>query len=553
MIDILLIAVNARHSHTSLSVRYLHNALAYADIPSQLLETTINQPVEDILEEIMKTGADRLFFSCYIWNREVIQRVGMRLRALKPDIYIALGGPEVSFEPEWQLEDLPWADAVYCGEGERMLPRLLKDGGRPRGVHHCRELPDMDWEVFPYDDLNALRNRVLYYESSRGCPYGCAYCLSAKQKDVRWRPMELVKRDLMLFNHANVMRVKFVDRTFNANNERALEIWRFLAEIDNGVTSYQMEVSGALFTEEQISFLASVRPGLFQFEMGVQSTCPEALKAVSRNEDFSVVSKNARAILRAQRQHLHIDLIAGLPKESFSRFGQSFDDVIALRPQQLQLGFLKLLRGSPLWDARETYNLRHSPLPPYEILENDDISYAQLCQLRGVERVAELFYNSGRFAAQIEYLISREASAFAYFCGLAQEMPSTPLDQYDAHDLLYMHAIKHGADGALLSWLMLFDICRHERPRRLPRFCAECPLPLMRATRDIANAHGVLKHDCVYPFPADLPCLDAPEAPAGSFAAVVFSHGEKDIFGHAAFRVIDFFPWNEERSTKNIV
>lgn len=548
----LLIAINARHTHTSLAVRYLQNALDRNGISAAILETTINSPIERIMEDIAAHNAQRLLFSCYIWNREVIRAVGARCRALWPKAYIALGGPEVSYDGASQLAEMPWADAVFCGEGEELLPRLLAGGDCPRGVFSAAEDPAMDFTEFPYPDLAKLRKRVIYYEASRGCPFGCAYCLSA-QRRVRYRPMELVERDLRIFINSGIMRVKFIDRTFNADSTRAMAIWRFLAENDNGYTSYQMEVSGSLFTQEQLEFLCAARPGLFQLEIGVQSTCEKALAAIGRQEDFSAVAASVRALLRAGRQHLHLDLIAGLPGEDLTRFGKSFDDVIALRPHKLQLGFLKVLRGSPLWNRRESLGLQHSPLPPYEILQTESLPFRHICALHSVEHVTDIYHNSGRFSRQLAYALLREQSAFEYFLSLARSMPPSPPDQYDAHDLLFVHSLSRGCNSDMLKWLMLLDICLHERPRRFPRHCAQCPPQLLKAARSLAAQSGVSKQSFVCAFPVRvLPLTIAEKAPA-PFCVIAFDYEKRDLFGHAARDVIGYLENSVESNTKNRV
>ena len=338
----LLVAVNARYSHTNLAVRYLKNALEGAGIPAEFVEYTINQPVGEILADLCRSGARRFLFSCYIWNREYVCRLGEQLRLIDPDYVLLVGGPEVSFDPEEQLTALPWADGILAGEGEVLVPQVLAAQWRPQGVFQGTGYVDLDTLPFPYEPLDQLPHRVLYYESSRGCPFGCAYCLSSADRVVRTRSLDLVFQDLQRFLDARVMQVKFVDRTFNLDGDRALAIWEYLAAHDNGVTGFQMELGGDLTRPEAVELLRRARPGLFQLEIGVQSTCPAALEAACRSTDLDRLFANVRAVGEGGNVHQHLDLIAGLPGEGFCRFGQSFDQVVALRPQQLQLELRRL-------------------------------------------------------------------------------------------------------------------------------------------------------------------------------------------------------------------
>ena len=525
--DTLLIALNAKYSHTNPAVRYLRHALCSAGIAVEIAEFTINQPPREILTALAarvgESGAPRFLFSCYIWNITMVRQLGSDLRTLYPDCTIVLGGPEVGLDADSLPEQgFSFADAVVCGEGETVLPELLRTD-RPHGVH-TSDLPvDLDTLPFPYDDLALLQHRVIYYESSRGCPFRCAYCLSGGETRVRERSLPLVFDDLQRLLDARVMQVKFVDRTFNVQAARAEAIWSFLCEQDNGVTSFQMEVGGDLLTPGQIAVLNSARPGLFQLEVGVQSTCEAALLASCRQCDFARLSENVRALRAENRVHLHLDLIAGLPEEGFERFLCSFDEVFALTPHQLQLGFLKLLRGAPLYQKREQYQLLHSSYPPYEVLSTGALSFAEICRLRQMEEVVEIYYNSGRFSALLDDLLGREPSPARFFLALATFLPAQKPAKYDYYDYLFRFGRQRGGNEVRMAWLMRYDLCRHERPRRLPEHAAKA----------LGREHGALPtHDdpAVHMelFPFD------PAGGADAPVALAFDYRERDFCGRAA-------------------
>lgn len=520
----LLVAINAKYAHTNLAVRTLHNALEQAGIPSDFAEYTINQPVRDILSDIALRKADRILFSCYIWNRAYVCALGEQLRLLFPRALLALGGPEVSFEAEEQLASLPWADAIFCGEGETLLPLVLREKNA-HGVYYAEGCVDLDALPFPYADLPALSHRVVYYESSRGCPYGCSYCLSSADTHVRYRSLEKVFDDLHRFLDARVMKVKFVDRTFNLQPHRALAIWRYLMEHDNGVTAFQMELGGDLTTPEQLTLLKGARPGLLQFEIGVQSTCADTLQHFVRATDLDKLRLNVQAVRQAGGIHQHLDLIAGLPGETMKTFAQSYNDVLAMRPQQLQLGFLKLLRGSRLYARREALGLIFSPQPPYEILQTPSMSFSDLITLKAAEQATELYYNSGRFSNQLEELLAGVSDPFSLMMRLGQALQGVKLSQYDAYDHLYEFAMHEGRDPERMAWLMRLDLCLHEPPRRLPKHCAsEAPMELRK--RMIRTAHE--KDRYVDLFPASILGCGHEE-----WIAVSFDYAARDDSGQA--------------------
>jgi len=477
MRKILLVALNAKYSHTSLAVRKLCNALSASGIPAAFAEYTINQPVQELLSSLAAAAPDMLLFSCYIWNIQLVQRLGADFRKLFPQADILLGGPEVSFEAEALLARMPWADAILCGEGEELLPQLLQTQQHPRGVYHPKRNVILREQPFAYPDLDKLQNRVLYYESTRGCFYGCAYCLSSADREVRPLPLPHVFADLQRFLDARVMQVKFVDRTFNQLEGRALAIWQYLIEHDNGVTSFQMELGGDLFTQEQLDLLRTARAGLFQFEIGVQSTCKEALRLAARPTNFAKLKWAVGQIRAMGNIHQHLDLIAGLPGEGFAQFMQSYNEVFALQPEQLQLGFLKLLRGSRLWAQREALGLLHSDAPPYEILQTPQLTYGELARIKRVEEMTERYYNSGRFTHSLRYTLQFCRSPFEGLLALGETMPTGAIGKYAYYELLHQFCVAQGGDAEKCRWLLKYDLCLHERPRKLPACCPENVLP----------------------------------------------------------------------------
>lgn len=527
----LLVAINAKYSHTNLAVRSLKKVLDSAGIPAESAEFTINQTPDDVLREIVAFTPERVLFSCYIWNIAMVRRVGADLRLLFPEASILLGGPEVSFDAEKQLASMPWADGILCGEGEGQITRVLAED-RPRGVFYADGFVDLDTLPFPYEDLDALQNRVIYYESTRGCPFGCSYCLSSADRTTRTRSLPLVFADLQRLLDARVMQVKFVDRTFNLDAKRALQIWRYLAVHDNRITCFQMELGGDLLTEEQLAFLKTVRPGLFQFEIGVQSTCGETMETVCRKTDFAKLRAHVLAVKSAGNIHQHLDLIAGLPGEGFERFGKSYDEVFALRPEQLQLGFLKLLRGSRLYAQRGAYGLVHSEYPPYEILRTRELSFSELTRLKLVEEMTEVYYNSGRFEKTLEYLLRFCPSPFEAFLALGERMPrQRSVGKYEHYDLLFAFAAERGCDPKVIRWLVRFDLLRKERPKKLPDCCGESLNGLYR--RELAQLH-LLKSQAAEVFPFD---VTASEHTPGA-VAVVCDYEAKDALGRAAYEKI---------------
>lgn len=409
MEQVVLVAINAKFCHTSLAVRSLGAYLRQNGIETVRCEFTINESADDLLEALVETGGTTFCFSCYLWNMALVQRLGRELKQLLPRARIVLGGPEVSFDPE--AEDYSFADTIVCGEGEEALLSYLRGTDCPRVVQ-ARPVSSLDMLPPAYDDLEEVRDRIVYYESSRGCPFSCAYCLSSATKGVRYLSLERVYEDLLRFGEKKVSLVKFVDRTFNADGKRAVAIWRFLLEHCPD-TRFHFEIAAEWLDEEQLAVLAQFPPGRVQLEIGVQSTCGETLQAVHRKSDTERLFDRVRRVMKPGNIPVHLDLIAGLPYEGYERFGQSFDEVYALSPDCLQLGFLKMLKGSAIRRDAEQYGYCYSPYPPYQVRYNQFLSYGEICRLERIANLLEKYYNSGVFVHTLAFAVQQFPSAFA--------------------------------------------------------------------------------------------------------------------------------------------
>lgn len=440
----LLVGLNAKYIHSNLAVHYLKaNAKEYREYV-EIAEYTINNHLEDIMGDIYRKKPDIIGFSCYIWNINMIYDLARELRKILPKVKIWLGGPEVSFDANMVLENHSYIDGVMVGEGEETFHQLLevyvdKKGilGDVLGITYreaeaiystgCRPPMDLSKVPFPYHDLGIFENKIVYYETSRGCPYSCSYCLSSVDKKVRFRDIELVKKELQVFLDAKVPQVKFIDRTFNCYHKHTMAIWNYIKEHDNGITNFHFEVSADILNEEELTLLNSMRPGLVQLEIGVQSTNLKTIDAIHRKMDFKKLSAIVDRIHKGDNIHQHLDLIVGLPYEDYNSFGRSFNDVYALHPNQLQLGFLKVLKGSLMHDMSEEYHIIYHSLAPYEVLYTNWISYDEVLRLKQIEEMVEVYYNSGQFTYTIGYMEHCFTTPFEMFEKLAE--------YYDKHQL----------------------------------------------------------------------------------------------------------------------
>lgn len=434
-LKILLTTLNSKFIHTNLAIRYIKESIKdLADV--EIREYTINNQLDYILKDIYLAGYDAVFFSTYIWNVYDIVKLCENLKKVNPKLIIGLGGPEVSYDSEDAMAKYEFVDYILRGEGEMVMRDLVKyfngeiDIKDVDGVtYRCdgeviknkeRELlKDLDLIPSPYENLNVkeYENRIVYYETSRGCPFNCQYCLSSAIKGLRYFSIDRVKRDLKKLIDAKVSQIKFIDRTFNANKKFAKEIMKFLMENDNGYTTYHFEVTAHLLDDDMLEFLKDCKEGLFQFEIGVQTTNQEALDAVGRRDDFEKLSHVVKTIESYQNIHQHLDLIAGLPYEGYDSFEKSFNDVFALQIEQLQLGFLKMIKGTGMRARAEEFEYEYKNYAPYEVLCNKFISYDEILKLKDIEDILERYYNSNNFSLSVKYIIENyySESAFKFF------------------------------------------------------------------------------------------------------------------------------------------
>ena len=485
--------MNAKYIHSSLALRSIQRYCREYDAHITKLELTINHYENEILRSIYDEKPDVLAFSCYIWNMEMIEKLIPTLSKILPNCKIILGGPEVSFNSEELFIKNPDLDLVIEGEGEQTWYELMThyvDGERAlediKGIVYqdedgqvqrnpSREPMDLNKIPFVYDEVADLNNKIIYYEATRGCPFSCQYCLSSTDRGVRFLDLERVFSDLQFFIDGKVKQIKFVDRTFNCNPEYAMAIWDYLKKNDNGITNFHFEIAADLLSDEILDFLQDTRPTLFQFEIGVQSTNPEVLTIIQRTMDFEEVGRIVRRIKSYENIHQHLDLIAGLPKEDMVSFAKSFNDVMALRPEQLQLGFLKVLKGSGMHRDARKYGLTYKDVAPYEILYTSHLSYDEMLRLQAIEEMVERYYNSGRFVYSLEYLFTlfdtpfQAVDALAEFwedCGYHKVKHS----KHAHYDILLQFAMeKTKAHVPLMQELARFDLFLHEQLKAIPK------------------------------------------------------------------------------------
>lgn len=494
---IVLTAINAKYIHSNLAVYSLRAYAKPYKEEIEIAEYTINQQIDDILRDLYKKKPDVLCFSCYIWNLNYVEELIREVKKIFPALPIWVGGPEVSYDVKDVLERLPELKGVMFGEGEETFLELMEyyHGQREslsdilglayrdeNGVivqNAWRKTIDLSTVPFVYQDMEDFKNKIIYYETSRGCPFSCSYCLSSVDKCLRFRDLELVKKELQFFIDEEVPQVKFVDRTFNCKHSHAMEIWRFLMEHDKGITNFHFEVAADLLNEEELQLISQMRPGLIQLEIGVQSTNEQTIKEIKRTMQFSEVAKVVERINQGGNVHQHLDLIAGLPYEDLETFKKSFDDVYRLRPEQLQLGFLKVLKGSYMEEQKQAYGLVYRSRPPYEVLYTNWLSYDDVLTLKSVEEMVEVYYNSGQFSYTLKMLEKEFDSAFELFLALGK--------YYENHELHLMNHSRITRYEILLSFieslhtgkeqlyreLLTFDLYLRENMKTRPAFAGE--------------------------------------------------------------------------------
>ena len=493
---ILLAACKAKYIHSNLAVYDLKAYSSDYDKEVLLREYTINQPKDEILKDIYGSGADVVCFSCYIWNISFVRELIRDLAKILPETAFWAGGPEVSYDAEKFLTEMPEMTGVLVGEGEKTFHDLLEyyidrkgSLGEIRGIAYrdgeeirhngWRELMNLSEIPFVYQHLEEFENRIIYYESSRGCPFSCSYCLSSIDKKLRFRDLELVKKELQFFLDHKVPQVKFVDRTFNCKHEHAMAIWKYILEHDNGVTNFHFEVSADLLRDEEMDLMAKMRPGLIQLEIGVQSTNPETIRAIHRHMDLDKLKRCVDRVHSFRNIHQHLDLIAGLPYEDYDTFHRSFNDVYQMKPDQLQLGFLKVLKGSLMQGEAEKYGIVHKEKEPYEVLSTNWLPYGDVLKLKAVESMVEVYYNSGQFQHTLEYLVPLAKDAFTFYESLGafyekkgySEISHSRMRRYE----ILLEYLQEETDVSVekASQKMLYDLYLREKLKKRPSFAPD--------------------------------------------------------------------------------
>lgn len=496
----ILVAINAKYIHSNLAV-YCLRAYAKPYLEEiEIAEYTINQPTDTILMDLYQKKPDLLCFSCYIWNIEYVERTVREIHKLLPNIPIWLGGPEVSYDAKDVLNRLPQVSGVMKGEGEQTFLELL-DYYHGK-IKHLSEIPgitykdgkdiletpwrpvmDLSKVPFVYEHIEDFKHKIIYYESSRGCPFSCSYCLSSIDKCLRFRDLSLVKKELQFFLDHKVPQVKFVDRTFNCRHHHAMEIWSYIKEHDNGITNFHFEVAADLLKEEELELISDMRPGLIQLEIGVQSTNPQTIEEIHRKMDFSKVADIVKRINAGHNIHQHLDLIAGLPYENLESFKQSFQDVYEVHPEQLQLGFLKVLKGSYMEKQKDRYGLVYKDIPPYEVLYTKWLPYDDMLVLKKIEEMVETYYNSSQFSNTLRLLESEFDTAFKLYESLANFYEKEGYDKVNhtriaRYEILYQF-IQRTAEKEKLSLyqeLLTYDLYLRENIKNRPDFSGEYSL-----------------------------------------------------------------------------
>ena len=432
--NIVLVAINAKYIHSSTAAYSLYAYLSDEEKQHvQIKEFTVNQSEDLIVSEIFRAKPDVLAFSCYIWNIDLVMSLVETFKKIMPQVPIVVGGPEASYEYEGLLAE--GVDIVVRGEGEAPFKALVQSfvqefswralcvaGNTPSVYPYEESLDVLPLEDIPFlyeDGFDALQNRIIYYETSRGCVNRCGYCLSSATEGVRFLPWERIQSDLDKFLSAKLKQVKFVDRTFNCLKHHAMAIWEYLITNDNGVTNFHFEIAGELLDEEMLLLLATARKGLFQFEIGVQSTNPRTLAAIRRTTDTAQLFENVRRLKIPDNIHLHLDLIVGLPYEDYASFQQSFNDVFSCFPHKLQIGFLKLLKGSTLRQDASKYGIVYKNAAPYSVLQTDFISFTEINQIHKIEHMVETFYGAAGFYGAVRFMLANFATPFDFFDALA--------------------------------------------------------------------------------------------------------------------------------------
>ena len=516
---ILLAACNAKYIHSNLAVYNLKSCSGEYSSRVVVKEYTINQIRDDILKDIYLEQPDVICFSCYIWNISFVRELVPDLKKILPQVEFWAGGPEVSYDAVEFLKKNPAFFGVMVGEGEETFHELagyyierkpetlseirgvaFRDENKDRNIVHTgwRELMDLSKVPFAYSNLTEFKNRIIYYESSRGCPFSCSYCLSSIDKKLRFRDIELVKKELQFFIDNKVPQVKFVDRTFNCKHDHAMEIWRYITENDNGITNFHFEISADLLRAEELALMKTMRPGLIQLEIGVQSTNPQTIKAIRRTMDFEKLKRIVEQLHSFGNIHQHLDLIAGLPYEGYDSFHKSFCDVYALRPEQFQLGFLKVLKGSHMMEMTGEYQILYKDREPYEVLSTAWLTYGEILRLKMVESMVEVYYNSGQFKNTLVFLEKYFDDPFRMYEALGRfyekkgysEISHSRMRRYEI--LMEFAGEQKEIPSEALSDVMLLDLYLRENLKSRPSFASD-QKPYERLIWDYRKAKKIPK------------------------------------------------------------
>ena len=519
ILKILLAACNAKYIHSNLAVYNLKSCSGKYSPNVVIKEYTINQIRDDILKDIYLEQPDVICFSCYIWNISFVKELVPDLKKILPHVDFWAGGPEVSYDAVEFLKKNPAFFGVMVGEGEETFHELagyyierkpetlsgirgvaFRDENKGRDIVHTgwRELMDLSKVPFAYSNLTEFKNRIIYYESSRGCPFSCSYCLSSIDKKLRFRDIELVKKELQFFIDNKVPQVKFVDRTFNCKHDHAMEIWRYITENDNGITNFHFEISADLLRAEELALMKTMRPGLIQLEIGVQSTNPQTIKAIRRTMDFEKLKRIVEQIHSFGNIHQHLDLIAGLPYEGYDSFHKSFCDVYALRPEQFQLGFLKVLKGSYMMEMTGEYQILYKDREPYEVLSTAWLTYGEILRLKMVESMVEVYYNSGQFKNTLVFLEKYFDDPFRMYEALGRfyekkgysEISHSRMRRYEI--LMEFAGEQKEIPSEALSDVMLLDLYLRENLKNRPSFASD-QKPYERLIWDYRKAKKIPK------------------------------------------------------------
>ncbi|MBW9155169.1 B12-binding domain-containing radical SAM protein [Clostridium sp. FP2] len=487
---VLLVGINSRFTHSNLAIRYLKAFTEDLNYQCLIREFSINDRVERIVQEIIREKADIVVFSCYIWNRDYVKQISDLLKLIDNNIKLLYGGPEVSFDSENYLKD-SFADYLIEGEGEETYREFIEymiagsDLKDIKGLYYKendkifyggkRKLMDLNKIVFPYNIDDDLNNKIVYFEASRGCPFNCKYCLSSTIRGVRFMDLERVKVDLKFLIDKNVKLIKFVDRTFNCSDEFAMGIWEYLMSLDTE-TTFHFEISADILNDKQLKLLEKAPKGRFQFEVGVQTTNNEVLKNINRFVVFEDIKKQVMELKKYGNIKQHLDLIAGLPGENFESFKKSFNDLYAIEPDEIQLGFLKILKGAPMKDEAEKWGIVHSNYTPYEVLKTKDISYDEIILLKRVEEMVDKYYNSQKFKTILKYFTPKFESAFDFYLSLGtffydKGYLSRSISSVDYYKIfIEFNEEKLKGENFALKEIVKYDYLKYNKKKWLPNF-----------------------------------------------------------------------------------